>query len=252
MLPIGLSGMSRVVKRTSPRWGEPVKGWADWAMTPDDSSKPTRRAISCAMAIWPCALHSPRRQFHRRPLGRGRDQRCEARAEVGEDRLQVGGARSRLELVEQRVVGLVADRDRLGLAALQRHHPPEGPGVGGEVVGGAGVGPGAHAARAGLADLAHEGLRNPQRPVALACREPQHPAGVVVEVVAGGQLRERVSDVGAHHLAVAQRRERAHLAGPSLGAARGHQGLTVPAQQPRRAGEVGERPHPAGDEIPVS
>ena len=112
MLPIGLSGMRRVVKRTSPRWGEPVKGWADRAMTPADSSKPTRRAISWAMAIWPASLHSLRRQLHRRALGGLRDQRGEAGAQVGEDRLQVGGAGARLELVEQGVVGLVADADR--------------------------------------------------------------------------------------------------------------------------------------------
>ena len=58
MLLSGLSRDRRVVKRTSPAWGELVKGWAERAITPAASSKPTSAAMSWARAIWPSSDHS--------------------------------------------------------------------------------------------------------------------------------------------------------------------------------------------------
>ena len=170
-----------------------------------------------------------------RARGRGH-QRGQPLAQVGEDRLQLGGAGARLELVEQGVVGLVADADRLGLAALELDHAPQGPGEGGEVVGLPRLDPRRDAARAGLGDLAHQRLGHAQRPVAARGapgaasrgrrRRARRPSAQRVDRLA--RRRRGPARGGAGRRAC-----RAAAPAPSAPARR-HQRLAVPAEQRRR------------------
>ena len=193
----------------------------------------------------------PRRQLGRLPRGGRGDDRGQALAQVGEEGLELGGPRARLEPVEERVVGLVADADRLGLAALELDHAPQGPGERREVVGLARLDPRRRGARAGLGDLAHQVLGHAQRPLALAQREAQHRPGVVVELAVLPQRVDRGPGVGADELAVVQGGERAELPGPPLGAGPRHHRLAVPAEQPGGAPEVREGARPVGEQLPV-
>ena len=163
-------------------------------------------------------------------------------AQLGEDRLEAGRAGARLELVEQGVVGLVADADRLGLAALQLDHAAQRLGVGGEVVGRPGLDPRRHAARAGLGDLAHQRLGHAQGPVALAGRQAQHRARVVVQgvaVVAQGRRSPHRRRAGRARGGAGRRACRAGARGPrrrrGASGSRGPSPAAPPSRRGRRA-----------------
>ena len=171
------------------------------------------------------------RQLDRRALRGLGDQGRQPGAQVGEDRLQVGRAGARLELVEQGVVGLVADADGLRLAALEGDDGLQRAGVGGEVVGGAGRRPRGHAARAGLAQLAHQVLGHAQGALVVPRGQAHHGAGLVVQALGARERGQRLARVRSHELAVMERGERARLARAPLGAGGG---ISVSRSQPSR------------------
>ena len=198
-------------------------------------------------ALVPIALGEDRRIAVRGAL----HERGQPLAQLGEDGLQVRGARARLERVQQGVVGLVADADGLGLLPLQAHDLAQGGRVGRVVVRAPGLGPRADGSRAGLGDLPHQGLRDADGPVTVVLDQAHHRPGVVVQARIGGEPVEHLAHILAHDLAMAEGGQRAHLTGAPLGPGRGHQGLAIPPQQHLRPGEVREGAHPLGERGPV-
>ena len=63
--------------------------------------------------------HAQKAVVHLRPIGDGAYQLHLARTDDGEQRLDVGGRDPRLELVEQRVVGVLARRKERDVAVFQ-------------------------------------------------------------------------------------------------------------------------------------
>ena len=167
-----------------------------------------------------------------------RDQRG---LELVEDGAELRGPHARLELVQQRVVRVLAVSQRLGAAARESHDPAQ-PGREAAVVArGAGRVPLLERQRGGLRRLHHQVGRQPGLQVVVVARGSQQRGAVAVVVEPrpfGLGLREQAPGCRADEELVGDLGQRAHLRRAGAGAARRHAGLLVPAEQPHRRPQV--------------
>ena len=121
-----------------------------------------------------------------RLVARRPDERRQALAQLGEQRLQARGRHAGLEVVEQRVVGVLEAGEALDVAVAELDLALERVAEAGEVGGGARLLPGGLAVRGGAADLGGEARRDAHRLLVVAPELAQE-----ADVVGVGVLRRR-------------------------------------------------------------
>ena len=175
------------------------------------------------------------------------DERDEVVAEVGEERLELGGGELRLEVVEQDVVGVLGGLEAGDVAVAELDVALERVAEEAEVGGRAGLLPGLLAERVGVAHLGSELGRHARGLLVVAPHGGEQADGVGVGVLGLGPRGERVEqapDLGVDQLVVADHLERGRVVGAGGGAVRRHHRVLVPEQHRVDAAEVGQLGHP--------
>ena len=215
------------------------------------ASKPTASSTSITARRWSPTSNGPEKTPWLRAcvaVARGlADEVDERVAELGEQRLELGGGELGLEVVEQQVVGVLDGLEAGDVAVAELDVALERVAEEAEVGRRARLLPGLLAERVGVADLGGELGRHAHRLLVVAPDGGEQADGVGVRVLAGGPRLERVEqppDLGVDQLVVGDHLERRRVVRAGGGAVRRHHRVLVPEQHRVDAAEIGQLGHP--------